>query len=383
MNKNNIFWIYTHNFTNTGAPLVLADVVRELAETGIQSQIRLISWGGKHDQRHSKLHYELSLEGFFCKILALDELPPTPRVNDRILLNSLALPEDVANLAQTWLEQGKISRLDWYAHEANPKIWLPRPDQSKRLKLLLENKNIFLKVPSCLILDRYQSWLGYSGNKLGCQTPKLCIDRKAQVLFDSPRPSFDKLHFQLTAMAGAGQKGHLWLLQVIERALAHSDSQQKHLRPIELSFIGLEEGPYAAFTREVIRRGQALLGDSFHWTYHGSKQDALAAMVKANLSVSCSLEETFSLVSAESMALGQPLLRSQTGGWSEQLDPGMNGFDLGLPGPGVRQEHVALFHRLRDPEIFSNEHLMKMSHAARAKAQMFSEFVYSDCLLGE
>ena len=32
------------------------------------------------------------------------------------------------------------------------------------------------------------------------------------------------------------------------------------------------------------------------------------------------------------MALGQPLLRSQTGGWSEQLDPGMNGFDLGLPG---------------------------------------------------
>ena len=383
MSKNNIFWIYTHNFTNTGAPLVLADVVRELAETGIQSQIQLISWGGKHDQRHSKLHFELSQQGFSCKILELNELPPTPKFTDRILLNSLALPEDVANLAQTWLEQGKISRLDWFAHEANPKIWLPSPDQAKRLKLLLENKNIFLKVPSRFILNRYQNWLGYSGNKLGCQTPKLCINRNAQILFDSPRPSFNTLHFHLTAMAGAGQKGHLWLLRVLEQALAHPDAQHKYLRPIKLSFIGLEQGPYAAFTREVIRRGQTLLGDSFHWSYHGSKSDALAVMAEANLSVSCSLEETFSLVSAESMALGQPLLRSQTGGWSEQLDPGVNGFDLGWPGPDVRQEHVDLFHQLRDPEIFSNQHLMEMSHAARAKAQTFLSITYSDWLIGK
>ena len=383
MSKRKIFWIYTHNFTNTGAPLVLADIVRELAENGLQSQIRLISWGGKHDQRYSKLHNDLTQEGFSCKILELGELPPQPKVNDRILLNSLAIPEDVANLAQTWLEQGLISCLDWFAHEANPEIWLPRPDQAKRLELLLENKNMHLKVPSHLILNRYQSWLGYSGNKLGCQTPKLCIDKTSQALFDSPPPSFDTLHFQLTAMAGAGQKGHLWLLRVLEQALASSDAQQKHLRPIELSFIGLEEGPYAGFTREIIRRGQTLLGDSFHWTYHGSKSDALGAMAKANLSVSCSLEETFSLVSAESMALGQPLLRSQTGGWSEQLEDGINGFDLGPPGPNVRQEQVDLFCQLRDPEIFSNEQLMQMSQAARAKAQRFFLSNYSDWLLGK
>ena len=383
MSNSNIFWIYTHNFTNTGAPLVLADIVRELAESGVQSQIRIISWGGKHDQRYSKLHNDLTQEGFFCKILELGELPPQPKVNDRILLNSLAIPEDVANLAQTWLQQGRISRLDWFAHEANPEIWLPRPDQAKRLKLLLENKNIYLNVPSHLILNRYQSWLGYSGNKLGSQTPKLCIDKTSQVLFDSPDPSFDTLHFQLTAMAGAGQKGHLWLLRVLEQVLSHPDAEAKYLRPIELSFIGLEEGPYAAFTREVIRRGQKLLGDSFHWTSHGSKADALGAMAKANVAVSCSLEETFSLVSAESMALGQLLLRSQTGGWSEQLEDGVNGFDLGLPGPDIRQEQVDLFHQLRDPGIFSNEHLMKMAHASRERAQKFFLINYSDWLLSK
>ena len=73
MSNSNIFWIYTHNFTNTGAPLVLADIARELAENGMRTQLRLISWGGKHDQRHSKLHKELSEEGFSCEILELGQ----------------------------------------------------------------------------------------------------------------------------------------------------------------------------------------------------------------------------------------------------------------------------------------------------------------------
>ena len=57
MSKTNTFWIFTHNFTNTGAPLVLADIVRELAAKGLQKQMKLISWGGKHDRRHSTLHH--------------------------------------------------------------------------------------------------------------------------------------------------------------------------------------------------------------------------------------------------------------------------------------------------------------------------------------
>ena len=381
MSFSNIFWIYTHNFTNTGAPLVLADIVRELAEKGMQTQLRLISWGGKHDQRHSNLHKELSAEGFSCEILELGELPPTPKFNDRILLNSLAVPDDVVNLAQTWLQQGRISRLDWFAHEANPEVWLPHSAQTQRLKLLLENENVCLRVPSQLILKRYQHWLDYFGKNLERQIPKLSLDKKTEVLFNSQIPSFDTLHFQLTAMAGAGQKGHLWLLRVLEQALAKSDAQQKHLRPIELSFIGLEQGPYAAFTREVIRRGQKLLGDSFHWTHHGAKSDALSAMAKANVAVSCSLDETFSLVSAESMALGQPLLRSQTGGWSEQLDDGINGFDLGLSGPEVRFEHVELISKLRDPNIVSNSQLERMSKSARQRASEFLSINYVDWLL--
>ena len=181
-------------------------------------------------------------------------------------------------------------------------------------------------------------------------------------------------------MAGAGQRAPL-VTSSVEEVFAHPDAHQKHLRPIELSFIGLEQGPYAAFTREVIRRAQKLLGDSFHWTHHGAKSDALRAMVKANVAVSCSLEETFSLVSAESMALGHPLLRSQTGGWSEQLDDGINGFDLGLSGPEVRLEHVELISKLRNPNIVSNSQLDRMSRSAQQRASEFLSINYVDWLI--
>ena len=382
MRKENTFWIFTHNFTNTGAPLVLADIVRELAAKGVQRQIKLISFGGKHDRLNSTLHHQLSEEGFLCQIFDLDTQLPQPRRGDRVLINSLAVPAHVACEVQTWLENRKIDRLDWYAHEANPIIWFPYAEQRERLKRLLEHYDFRLIVPSKCILDCYQNWLGYFGNRLFCLTPRLVLDQLTQPLFEHSTPSFESLHFQLTAMAGAGQKGHLWLIRVLEQVLARQGAKQQHLRPISLSFIGLEEGPYAAFTREIISRAQTLLGDSFHWTYHGSKSDALVAMANANFSVCCSLEETFSLVSVEAMALGQPLLRTRTGGWSEQLDPGINGFDLGLPGPEVRLEHVELFHQLRDPAIFSNEHLLQMSRAARAKAQTFRSATYSDWLLG-
>ena len=382
MRQDNTFWMFTHNFTNTGAPLVLADIAREMAHAGLQKQIRLISCGGKHDQRHSTLQKTLSEEGFFCEICDLNFYHKI-NYGDRVLLNSLAIPEDLANMALSWLENGKIRRLDWFAHEANPRVWLPHSYQRQKLKFLLEQNNFKLMVPSRHTLTHYQQWLGFYGENLNVQSPKVSLNGAIKPFMPGPLPSFDALHLQLTAMAGAGQKGHLWLLNTLKEVLARPDASLPGLRPINLSFIGLEQGPYAAFTRDIIRRGQALLGESFDFTIHGPREDALEAMSKANMSVSCSLEETFSLVSIEAMALGQPLLRNQTGGFAEQLDHGINGFDLGPAGPQVRKEQIELLHNLRDPAIYSNQKLAAMSQAARVKALEFASINYSHWLLGE
>ena len=56
-------------------------------------------------------------------------------------------------------------------------------------------------------------WLDYFGNRLNFQTPKLCFDQKSKVLLNSSIPTFDTLHFQITAMAGVD------LLSAAEKAL--------------------------------------------------------------------------------------------------------------------------------------------------------------------
>ncbi|WP_295476018.1 glycosyltransferase, partial [Synechococcus sp. UW140] len=153
------------------------------------------------------------------------------------------------------------------------------------------------------------------------------------------------------------------------------------LRPLELQFIGLESDRHAQLDRELRFWGHALLGDRFSWVPHGSRRDALLAMGHANVAVICSRQETFSMVAVEAMALGQPLLRNRCGGWQEQLEAGINGFDLGEPGPDPLPDQVQLLQRLRDPKLISAAQLESLSIKARNRAQQLAKSDYSDWLL--
>jgi hypothetical protein len=63
------------------------------------------------------------------------------------------------------------------------------------------------------------------------------------------------------------------------------------------------------------------------------------------------------------------LLRNRSGGWQEQLEAGVNGFDLGETGPDPLPDQVRLLQHLRDPQAVTNYQLKTMAQAARAKAE--------------
>ena len=160
------FWLYSHDFTHSGAPLVLAAIARELANTGWRKQLRVISWGGLHDRRHSSLHKELLNEGIVCDVREPSQPPPKLHKGDRLLLNSLALPEHVIKQALAWVDQYKLSRLYWYAHESRPELFFMQKDWPKRLNQLLRNDCLQLRVPSLHALNTYRQWLDFDGNSL-------------------------------------------------------------------------------------------------------------------------------------------------------------------------------------------------------------------------
>ena len=369
------FWLYSHNFTHSGAPLVLAEIARELADSGWRKQLRLISWGGLHDRRHSSLYKELSNEGIICDVLEPSQAPPRLHKGDRLLLNSLALPEHVIRKALEWLDQHKISRLYWYAHESSPEVFFLHRDWSKRLNQLLRTGRLQLRVPSLHTLNTYRQWLGFDGESLSIQNPILKISPHFNLKSNN---DYSEIKLQLTGAVGAGQKGHLWLLKLLEAVLKQAPLATSGLRPLSLQFIGIETGVYAALAREVCRQASGLLGDKFSWTEQGSRDQSLAFMAKSNFAVSCSSAETFSLVSLEAMALGQPILRNQTGGWHEQLTEGKNGFDLGPPSPLVIPSQVALIQRMRDPSLISQSMFEQMSECSVAHSkQLMSQSLIS------
>jgi len=373
------FWLYSHNFTHSGAPLVLASIARELAEAGWRERLRVLSWGGVHDRRHSTLQNELQAEGIHCEILDLDQPAPRPHKEDRLLLNSLALPETVIRDALLWVQQGRLQRLDWYCHEANPEALLQGQGLKSDVLNALHSLKLKMRVPSLATLQVYQEWLNYYGPSLSVQVPKVVVPTQ---MLGTTNADFTALRLQLVGAIGAGEKGHLWLLELIDHVLS-SGSPDPRLRSIYLTFIGVESGAYAALAVSLCKRAEDLLGDRFDCIGQSNRFETLQSMAKSNLAVSCSMRETFSLAAAEAMALGQPLLRTRTGGFVEQLVDMGTGFDLGCPGFPVSQEAVDVLQRLRDPALVTEDQLRKMGGNASRHAQGFMDTQYSDWLLDE
>jgi glycosyltransferase involved in cell wall biosynthesis len=375
------FWLYSHNFTHSGAPLVLAAVARELAAAGLREQLRIVSWGGLHDHRHSTLQHQLAAEGIDCQVLNSDVLPPRIKPGDRLLLNTVALPFQVMQQALAWLAEGKLQQLDWYAHESDPQIWIQNDATRCLIAEALRSGRLQMRVPSQRVRWAYEQWLGFAGQELDVQCPAL----ESSSIFEAVKPAklghFEGLRLVLVGAAGSGNKGHLWLLQLLEAALSDIPNDVAGFRPIQLSFVGLETGPYAALSREVIRRAESLLGDQFSWCESCPRDEALSKMLKSNLLVNCSLKEAFSCVSVEAMAMGLPLLRLQNGGFEEQLIDGVTGFDMGSPSPEIRLEQVQLINRLRDPERVPEFKLLEMAASAQSQAEQFSKISYGDWLL--
>ena len=103
-------------------------------------------------------------------------------------------------------------------------------------------------------------------------------------------------------------------------------------------------------------------------------------MSYSNLSVICSISETFSLVCAEAMALGQPILRNRTGGWHEQLIVGETGFDLGRPEVSPSSANVNLLHLLRQKESIPDAKLSALSRYAVKQSNSFQHINVTEWL---
>ena len=220
MNSGFKFWFYSHCLTHSGAPLVLASIARQLAAAGLRDNLRIVSWGGLHDQRHSTLQHQLMAEGIDCQVLEPAQPPPRVHSGDRLLLNTVALPDPVVQQALVWLAEGKLQRLDWYAHESDPQIWIQNDATRCLIADALRSGRLQMRVPSQRVRWAYEQWLGFAGPELAVQCPALESSSVLETIQPAKQGHFESLRLVLVGAAGSGNKGHLWLLKLLEAALS-------------------------------------------------------------------------------------------------------------------------------------------------------------------
>ena len=73
-----------------------------------------------------------------------------------------------------------------------------------------------------------------------------------------------------------------------------------------------------------------MLGDRLRTMPKVARDEVFAIGRECNVVVCSSLNETFALYVAEGMAMGHVVLRNETGGMEEELQPGVNGYRIDI-----------------------------------------------------
>lgn len=180
---------------------------------------------------------------------------------------------------------------------------------------------------------------------------------------------FDRLNMFLSGNPLDGRKGQF--LAVSALAVFEGKRQQDPSRYRDVSLTLLSVGDdYVA--RQLKAIGSSLLAEHFTALPSAPREDALALASTCNVTLCCSINETFGLYVAEGMLMGHVILRNDSAGRAEQLHDGVNGF---LITDDVNQ-FAAQIEKLADKTTMSNEQLAAMGKASQDIAAGFTTSSY-------
>ena len=191
---------------------------------------------------------------------------------------------------------------------------------------------------------------------------------------DRPADDFDTLRFILSGNPLDGRKGQFLFLAAIEYFEAtYRLPNPSQYRDIAVTLVAIGDD-YVA--RQLKAIGASVLGERFTAVPSVPKTEAMALSRAANVSVCCSINETFALYIAEGMLMGHVILRNDSAGREEQLRDGENGYFVT---DDVKQ-FAAQIERLAN-HATSNEELAAMGRRSQEIADAFTKGSYVEKIL--
>lgn len=359
--------LLSHAIDDTGAPLVLLQLAKDLTRKFKPTDIHIVSPAIK---RH--LLNNILTSGFRVHRMATGlgnrviQADLNINKNDFVLMNTVAVYDNYKRYIFWMLKSGKLNRLYWFIHEDSPKMRFRDKKEIKTIKEFIESGRLITFVPSKQTADDYNKF--FETKTIKPVTLRVDIPSKYKII--KKPDDFNKIRFFISGIPLDGRKGQLLFIAALQLFnLKYRDKNPDNYRKYSLDLVAIGDD---YISKQIITIGQSVLQDELNIHPVVPFEKALAIASKCNVTVCASLNETFALYVAEGMLMGHIVLRNYTSGWHEQVNDGINGYLFN----GNDIEDLADKIEVLLNKKTSAKNLAKMSLESQAIASKFSHADY-------
>ena len=353
--RRQVFIFLSPPLNNSGAPVILMQIVHEFASRYGTGSLRLLA-PPVADQRERVEICGVQVERA-AEVLspALVRLQLGLRKHDFVLMNTAAVSRNYLDVVLDSVQSGSLSHAYWYIHEAVDQLpvlapFLLQHDAQRTIGRLMADGRLTILVPAKRVKADYDALFGTTRTQV---LPfKLATDAQRMALRSATH--YSSLRFLISGRSTDGRKGHMVALAAFHEFMkAHYEPDPAAYRPFTLTLVGMTDDYISEQIRSI---GSTVLGERLKVFPVVSHDESVAITRDCNAVICCSFNETGPLYVIEGMCCGHIVLRNDAGGMEEQLADGLNGFRI--DSTDVRQfagvlERVLNKTTMADPELQS------------------------------
>lgn len=369
------FVFISHPLDNTGAPLVLLQIVREYARRYGPGRVLLVTPNISKDMLREMRQLGVKVDkAAFGLGFHMIRLQLALRKDDFVLMNTAAIYDNYRDFIMLWLKNNRLRHAFWFIHEdiaQLPFIHKEFLDERnlKQTHQLMEQKRLTLLTPSKRTKQEYVKLL--DSDNISPVNLHVEVDKR----YEHARKvsDYERIDFLLSGTPSDGRKGQLIALAAFSTFLKdHYEKNPRQYRNFKLHLVAIAED---YISQQVKWIGDSLLAE--HLVIYPSlqKSEAMDVTAKCNTVICCSLNETFALYVAEGMLMGHVVLRNNSAGMDEQLKKGVNGYFIDHT--DIKQ-FVSVLEKLLNKKTTSNMDLEKMGSASQQMMKAYTKNSYLD-----
>lgn len=375
--KGRRFIFISNPINNTGAPLVLLQIIEEFVAKYGASRVQVIASHITPESmlklREMGVKVDKAAEVFTYRII---KLQLGLRKDDFVLINTVAIHDNYRAFIFKALKTGKLNHANWFIHEDIAQLNIIAPhlmnkNHSKEISKLLGSDKLSIYVPS------HQTKLSYDKlfrtKKVSVMPLHLPIDKK--YFIHRKTSDYEKINFLLSGSPSDGRKAQLLAITAFYEYLEkYYNKNPKDYRDFTFHLVSIGDDYYS---KQIEWMGNSLLKEHVKFYPNMPYKEVLKITQKCNAVICCSLNETFALYVAEGMYMGHIVLRNNSAGVDEQLENGKNGYFIDHTDINQFADQI---EKILNKKTSSNNNLQMMGKRSQAIIEPYTHNTYMPTL---